>query len=172
MYEGKYQDLHYLKFYGGTTFKSQGIPCIHALMELQRRQLPLEMCHFNHQWWLKPILEPLDPRLLLQELAVVRTRGRPAGSQNRPGNDNSTRRDPSGFEYTEVDDKAGDKTDGEVDGDLHGELHRELHRSRDGDEDEDEDEDGDADGELHREFHGNGDHWTRTRTGTWMRMRT
>src|SRR3984957_3175178 len=45
---------------------------------------------------------PTGPQLLVLEPQIVRTRDRPAGSQNCPPQttqNNSTRREPSGFEY-------------------------------------------------------------------------
>lgn len=84
----------------GITFKSQGLPCIHAILTLHHRHLPLQMHHFHRQWWIQPLSqEPLDPRLLVQDPAVIRTRGRPTGAQNKPKK--SSQRDLSAFEHTE-----------------------------------------------------------------------
>jgi hypothetical protein len=58
------------------------------------------MHHFKPQWWLEPISnQQLDQRLLIQEPATIRARGRPAGAQNKPKDHNT--REPSSFEYTE-----------------------------------------------------------------------
>ena len=84
----------------GISFQSQGIPCIHAIWELHRRNLPLQMHHFKQQWWLNPLInQQVDQRLLIQDPAIIRTRGRPARAKNKLKND--TKRDPSLFKYTE-----------------------------------------------------------------------
>src|SRR5882762_11820823 len=66
----------------------------------------LSISQFHSHWHLSPSsteeVAPTDPQLLVLEPQIVRTRDRPAGSQNCPPQttqNNSTRREPSGFEY-------------------------------------------------------------------------
>ena len=69
-------------------------------------QRSLSISQFHSHWHLSPSsteeVAPTDPQLLVLEPQIVRTRDRPAGSQNCPPQttqNNSTRREPSGFEY-------------------------------------------------------------------------
>ena len=105
----------------GVTKKTVGIPCIHEIRQVFEGQRSLSIAHFHSHWHLCPTQEvaPIDPRLLVLEPETARTRGRPAGSQNRPmrtNQNNSTRREPSGFEYEAIEearDRDGNREQGQ-----------------------------------------------------------
>jgi hypothetical protein len=99
----------------GVTRRTRGIPCIHKIKECFEAQRSLSVNDFHLHWHLYEAQDTIqiDPRLLVLEPRVVRSRGRPAGSLNRiipssqmtasqqgpaPSQDSSTRRDPSRFE--------------------------------------------------------------------------
>jgi hypothetical protein len=70
------------------------IPCIHMIKQYTDAQRSLSTDQFHQNWHLYPQhAVSVDPRLLVLEPSIVRTRGRPAGSANR-----LTQRDPSAFE--------------------------------------------------------------------------
>jgi len=88
------------------TTRTLGIPCIHVIKSPVDEQRPLSIDQFHRHWHLHTpeTFPPVDPRLLLLEPRVNRTRGRPAGAINRPtaqelSQARSTQRDPSSFEY-------------------------------------------------------------------------
>lgn len=91
------------------TKENVGIPCIHEIRAAFEGQRSLSISQFHSHWHLSPSsteeVAPTDPQLLVLEPQIVRslrTRDRPAGSQNCPPQttqNNSTRREPSGFEY-------------------------------------------------------------------------
>src|ERR1700722_10338860 len=90
----------------GLTKGNVGIPCIHEIRAAFEGQRSLSISQFHSHWHLSPSsteeVAPTDPQLLVLEPQIVRTRDRPAGSQNCPPQttqNNSTRREPSGFEY-------------------------------------------------------------------------
>ncbi|OJD27461.1 hypothetical protein ACJ73_01151 [Blastomyces percursus] len=87
----------------GKTTTTLGVPCIHVIRDFIAQGTPLECTQFHSQCHLAPIsLNPIDPRLLLLNPLIIRTRGRPAGATNRISTaELSTRRDPSGFEYVD-----------------------------------------------------------------------
>lgn len=77
---------------------SYGLPCAHALKELEDEKQSLLLKHFHPHWYLQrhapetqPLLEPRRARNVFQELTQPPT---------------STRREPSGFERVEVIPKA------------------------------------------------------------------
>ena len=79
----------------GVTKRTQGIPCIHDIKRLYDSGQSLQMTDFHVHWHICPQNnDPIDPRLLVREPVVVRSRGRPVASS-------STRREPSSFERTE-----------------------------------------------------------------------
>jgi hypothetical protein len=100
------RDKKEIKECTGATTRTLGIPCIHVIKSHVDEQRPLSIDQFHRHWHLHApeTLPPVDPRLLLLEPRVNRTRGRPAGAINRPtaqelSQARSTQRDPSSFEY-------------------------------------------------------------------------
>jgi hypothetical protein len=82
-----------------TIRNSMGLPCYHLIQEQQKRNEILYLYDFHPRWFFVP--PPIDmihaaPRLIL-DLIVVRTKGHPAGSQNKQP-ESSTRQTPSQFE--------------------------------------------------------------------------
>jgi len=87
----------------GLTKENVGIPCIHEIRAFEGQQSPFHNSTaigiYHH---LQQEVAPIDPQLLVLEPQIVRTRDQPAGSQNCPPQttqNNSMRREPSGFEY-------------------------------------------------------------------------
>src|ERR1700723_4544175 len=82
--------------------------CIHEIRAAFEGQRSLSISQFHSHWHLSPSsteeVAPTDPQSLVLEPQIIRslrTRDRPAGSQNCPPQttqNNSTRREPSGFE--------------------------------------------------------------------------
>lgn len=73
-----------------------GVPCPHEILEKEANgHQHLTVDDFHPQWHLRSDdqSDPIDPRLFVQDPLNIRSRGRPSGALN-----NSTRRDPSGFE--------------------------------------------------------------------------
>ncbi|KAI9097113.1 hypothetical protein DFS34DRAFT_622549, partial [Phlyctochytrium arcticum] len=120
----------------GNFSKLMGVPCCHTLTQMKVSGLVLELADFHAHWHLDPPMalsrqQERAPEAILASLlqgnrstffsekrlagrpvspprnpAIVRGKGRPAGSCNRRGSKRaktalSTRRDPSGFEHEE-----------------------------------------------------------------------
>ena len=79
------RDKKEIKECTGATTRTLGIPCIHVIKSHVDEQRPLSIDQFHRHWHLHApeTLPPVDPRLLLLEPRVNRTRGRPAGAINR-----------------------------------------------------------------------------------------
>ncbi|PQK16843.1 hypothetical protein BB8028_0007g00450 [Beauveria bassiana] len=78
----------------GVFSRTHGLPCAHRLKELQDHDQPLELQHFHTQWHLCRRGSPQvlrEPRRRFDEVAV---------RSSKP--QSSTRREPSGFEMLEV----------------------------------------------------------------------
>ena len=78
----------------GVFSRTHGLPCAHRLKELQNHDQPLELQHFHTQWHLCRRGSPQllrEPRRRFDEVAV---------RSSKPHS--STRREPSGFEMVEV----------------------------------------------------------------------
>lgn len=97
----------------GHTKQNTGLSCIHIIKECVENNEPLQLYHFYSHWRLRDPEEyqPINPRLLVLNPAVCRTRGRPRGASNLPTAsqastaepDQSTEREPSQHEYVLAD---------------------------------------------------------------------
>lgn len=92
----------------GQTMQNTGMPCIHTVKNCMDSNEPLQLHHFHPHWQLNgDIPHEINPRLLLLNPAVVRSRGRPRGATNNPTvsqiqtneTPESTQREPSQHEY-------------------------------------------------------------------------